>query len=157
MPPSMRRGLFLSFISRRVDEFSRKFSCKREQSRTIALSQMSKTEFTRILPWRAIALLRTFVQGESRGRQTCLIGLCRAAAKRLLKTNLGGRSAERPYCRAQPKISSFTCLLKIVHIYPYNVLIGNGLQALSQHLDYVLARQHCVARVVDGAGIGHAF
>ena len=29
----------------------------------------------------------TFVQGERRGRQTCLIGLCRAAAKRLLKTN----------------------------------------------------------------------
>ena len=35
------------------------FSCKRVQSRTIALSQMSKIEFTRILPWRAIALLRT--------------------------------------------------------------------------------------------------
>ena len=36
-----------------------KFSCKRVHSRTIALSQMSKIEFTRIFPWRAIALLRT--------------------------------------------------------------------------------------------------
>ena len=67
---------------------SSQFSCKRVQSRTIALSQMSKIEFTRILPWRAIALLRTcsgyaersrkcqenvcwkrtFVQGESRSQ-----------------------------------------------------------------------------------------
>ena len=85
---------------------------------TIALSQMSKIEFTRILPWRAIALLRTFVQGESRDRQTCLIGLCRAAAKRLLKTNLGGRSAERPYCRAQPNFRASECRAELVRAMP---------------------------------------
>ena len=33
-------------------------------------------------------LIWTFVQGERRSRQTCLIGLCRAAANRLLKTNI---------------------------------------------------------------------
>ena len=61
LPPRDTRGrlsvrLSLGLL---VDEFTRKFSCKRAQSRTIALSQMSKIEFTRILPWRAIALLRT--------------------------------------------------------------------------------------------------
>ena len=46
------------------------FSCKRAQSRTIALSQMSKIEFTRILPWRAIALLRTYSGYAERSRKS---------------------------------------------------------------------------------------
>ena len=65
------------------------FSCKRAQSRTIALSQMSKIEFTRILPWRAIALLRTCSGYAERSRifvQASAIEPC-------------------SYCRAQPKIS----------------------------------------------------
>ena len=49
----------LAHIAERSRKSQSKFSCKRAQSRTIALSQMSKIEFTRILPWRAIALLRT--------------------------------------------------------------------------------------------------
>ncbi|MDY5451710.1 MAG: hypothetical protein SPG28_02325, partial [Alloprevotella sp.] len=47
----------------------RQFSCKQVQSRTIALSQMSKIEFTRILPWRAIALLRTCSGYAERSRK----------------------------------------------------------------------------------------
>ena len=49
----------LAHIAERSRKSQSKFSGKRVQNRTIALSQMSKIEFTRILPWRAIALLRT--------------------------------------------------------------------------------------------------
>ena len=45
-------------------------ACKRALSRTIALSQMSKIEFTRILPWRAIALLRTCSGYAERSRKS---------------------------------------------------------------------------------------
>ena len=58
-----------------LSEARRQFSCKRVQSRTIALSQMSKIEFTRILPWRAIALLRTCSGYAERSRK-CQENVC---------------------------------------------------------------------------------
>ena len=59
----------LAHIAERSRKSQSKFSCKRAQSRTIALSQMSKIEFTRILPWRAIALLRTCSGYAERSRK----------------------------------------------------------------------------------------
>ena len=60
----------LAHIAERSRKSQSKFSCKRAQSRTIALSQMSKIEFTRILPWRAIALLRTCSGYAERSRKS---------------------------------------------------------------------------------------
>ena len=59
----------LAHIAERSRKSQSQFSCKRVQNRTIALSQMSKSEFTRILPWRAIALLRTCSGYAERSRK----------------------------------------------------------------------------------------
>ena len=75
----------LAHIAERSRKSQSKFSCKRAQSRTIALSQMSKIEFTRILPWRAIALLRTCSGYAERSRNIELVKI-RATYQVAIKT-----------------------------------------------------------------------
>ena len=79
------------------------FSCKRVQSRTIALSQMSKIEFTRILPWRAIALLRTCSGYAERSRifvQASAIELAHIAERSRKSQRKMSRNKACLYCRA---------------------------------------------------------